>query len=485
VIEISPEVVEASSFFADDNHHALADPRTRLIVSDGRSHLQLTADRYDVIISEPSNPWMAGVAPLFTQEFFLAARSRLAPGGIICQWAHTYDMADADLRSIAATFSSVFPNGTMWLVGEGDALFIATNDASGLQLDNIARAWPRPGVEADLATASVFDVFSLLSLYVAGPSELQRYGQGAVIQTDDRMGLEFSGPLAVYWRGAEGNAAALRALVDRERAPAAVGASIAAAGAIEWRHRGQMLLKAHAYSAAYDDFARSVPLDQGDEAALAGLVDAAGAAKRLPEARHVLESLASAPHARSPVRVALARLLAAMGALDEAVVRAQEVVAAEPDDPRGLELLASIVADAGDLDRLRPLAVRMRQSHPEREETWYYAAMSSFLGGNLPEAIALAQRVVEMNPRHGLAYNLIGSANASLGQRDRAQQAFNASLEASPREASTYANLGRLNLESRNWDAAVKYFAQSLTLDPTDESVRATLSAVLVAQRRP
>src|SRR5262249_50805088 len=111
VVEISPEVVEAAALFERDNSGALHDPRTRLILADGRPHLQLSDARYDAIISEPSNPWMAGVASLFTKEFFRAARGRLAPGGIICQWAHTYDLSAADLRSIAATFSSVFQNG--------------------------------------------------------------------------------------------------------------------------------------------------------------------------------------------------------------------------------------------------------------------------------------------------------------------------------------------------------------------------------------
>jgi spermidine synthase len=87
VSEISPEVVAASSMFAKENHDALHDPRARLIVGDGRSHLLLSGDRYDVIISEPSNPWMSGVSTLFTREFFVAARSRLEPGGILCQWA--------------------------------------------------------------------------------------------------------------------------------------------------------------------------------------------------------------------------------------------------------------------------------------------------------------------------------------------------------------------------------------------------------------
>ena len=105
MLEISPQVVEAAHLFDDENHRALADPRTRLIVGDGRTHLLLTRERYDVIVSEPSNPWMAGIASLFTREFFQAARDRLAPGGVLCQWAHTYDISTRDLQSIVATFA--------------------------------------------------------------------------------------------------------------------------------------------------------------------------------------------------------------------------------------------------------------------------------------------------------------------------------------------------------------------------------------------
>ena len=102
VIEISPEVVEASALFSKENDRALQSPAVHLVIGDGRSHLQLTRRQYDVIVSEPSNPWMAGVAALFTREFFEAARARLNPGGLLCQWAHTYDMSADDLRSIVA-----------------------------------------------------------------------------------------------------------------------------------------------------------------------------------------------------------------------------------------------------------------------------------------------------------------------------------------------------------------------------------------------
>jgi spermidine synthase len=485
IIEISPEVVEASSFFANDNGHALDDPRTKLLVSDGRTHLQLTSRQYDVIISEPSNPWIAGIASLFTREFFVAARARLRPGGIICQWAHTYDISDADLRSIAATFTSVFPNGTMWLVGDGDLLFIATNDAAGPRIDNIARGWERPGVSADLAKASVFDTFSLLSLYAGGPLELRRYGQAALVQTDDRMGLEFSGPLGVYDRRLNRNAPALAALLDRDQAPAAVRTARATAGSREWEHFGKMLLSTHAYSRGFDAFTRAVRLDPENEAAFAGFIEAAGSAERVQEAQQVLESVANAQRSTGvAVRVAQARLLAATGAFGEAAARAREVMTEQPQNPAASELLASILADAGDLNGLRGLAARMREAHPERDDSWYYAAMVSFLSGDLPEAIRLAERAVQVNPHHTLANNLIGAAYARLGQRDRARDAFRASLEANPTESSTYRSLGLLELESGNLDAATAYFAEALTLDPHDQVARENLSATLVASHQ-
>ena len=121
-------------------------------MGDGRSHLVLSSRQYDVVISEPSNPWIAGVASLFTREFFQTVRDRLAPGGIVCQWANTYNISDADLRAIVATFRSVFPDATAWLVGGDDLLLLASNAPIGPRLTNIERHWARHGVADDLAT---------------------------------------------------------------------------------------------------------------------------------------------------------------------------------------------------------------------------------------------------------------------------------------------------------------------------------------------
>ena len=100
----------------------------------------LGTESYDMIVSEPSNPWMAGIASLFTREFFEGARARLAPGGVLCQWAHTYDISNRDLKSIVATFMSVFPNGTLWLVGEADVLLIGSTEPLDSRIAGIATA---------------------------------------------------------------------------------------------------------------------------------------------------------------------------------------------------------------------------------------------------------------------------------------------------------------------------------------------------------
>jgi tetratricopeptide (TPR) repeat protein len=280
------------------------------------------------------------------------------------------------------------------------------------------------------------------------------------------------------------NTVALGALLDRPHPGPPAGSPLAAAGSREWSNRGRMLLEAHAYASAFDSFSRSLRLDAADEPALTGLIEAAGASGRLAEAQHLLESLSSAPRGATEVRIALARLLAAMGSSEQAAALAGQVIGEEPDNPQGPELLASILADAGDLARLAPLVARMQQRHDAREETQYYAAMVSFLSGNFPETIARAERVVHSNPRHVLALNLIGSASANLGQRQRARESFQAALEAGPREPSTYANLGRLELESGNRDAAVGYFLEALTLDPGHEGARTDLASALESTGR-
>ncbi len=477
VLEISSEVVDASHFFDADNHRALADPRTRLIVGDGRTHLMLGRATYDVIISEPSNPWMAGIASLFTQEFFEGARARLAPGGVLCQWAHTYDISNDDLKSIVATFLSVFPHGTMWLVGDADVLLVGSTEPLDNRIAGMAGAWTRPGVADDLASVGVRNPFSVTSLFVAQGPALAAWAAGAVLQTDDRSRLEFSGPRSIFGASGYDNAAALRGLAATSPKPPAVSLALGAATPADWRDRGLMFLRADGPRPAYDDLVRALESAPNDPVALDGLVRAAAALEKLGEARAVLTRLASDP-SHGPAKLALSRLLASQGAMEDAVRIPLNVLQGEPGNVPALEQLASVLSDMGDADRLEPVAARLVREAPANAWGHYYAASVFFLRARPDQALQAARNAVARDPNHAKAYNLIGACLAGLGQHDQARQAFAASLKADPREPGTYTNLATLELQVGNRDRARGYFAEALTVDPTNQTARQGLAAL-------
>jgi spermidine synthase len=475
VVEISPQVISASALFLNENGNVLASPQVRLIVGDGRSHLQLSTHRYDVIVSEPSNPWMAGVAALFTREFFHAARLRLGPGGIFCQWAHLYDMSDADLRSIVHTFGSVFPQSTMWRVGDGDLLLIGTtgNDIESLLANVTLRSTHKStAVLADVAIQPATAPFQLLSLFAGGPVEVASYGDAAVIQTDDRMALEFTAPGSIYGASTSANARTIGELTAQAHLPAAVASAVQEPDASRLTARGAMDLKAESYSTAYDYFRKAVGLDGGDADALRGASDAAAGLNQQKAHRAWLEELANSSPANAAVRVELSRVRAAAGDFDAAIAAASDARRLEPGDPHTTEQLASVFADMGDAARLAPVADLLASQYPDREDGTYYRATALLLSGHAAAAATLARRVVAGNTTSARAQNLLGAACASTGQRDCAEAAFTESIRLNPREPSTYINLGVLYLETARPDRAADAFGEALSLDPASAAAR-------------
>lgn len=477
IIEISPEVVEASRFFERENHHALADPRTRLIVGDGRSHLLLSRKRYDVVVSEPSNPWIAGVAALFTREYFEGVRDRLAPGGILCQWANAYNISDADLRAIVATFLSVFPHGTLWLVGGDDVLMMASDGPLDGRLARMREHWARPGVADDLAEVSVRDPFSVWSLYVGGPRELARYAEGATLLTDDTMRLEFSAPRELHRERAGENVATLTALMGEGDGPEVIRAAYEAAGAAQWRNRGAMMAKSDVHGRAYDDFLRALDLEVTDAEALEGLARTAILTSRAPEALVALQKMAAGRASDARVLVAVSRLQAAAGLGEEAVATARQASRLEGEaGTLALEQVASLLADAGDTVRLDEAVSALERQAPERAPTLYYAAVAQFLHGNPEPAARLAERAILADESFAPVYDLAGAAYTKLGRTGEARRAFERSLDLDAHDSTAYTNLGLLALAAGDRATARGHFAEALWLDPTSETARAGLA---------
>lgn len=202
VVEISPEIVAAAHrFFTPFNHGSLNDPRTRLHLEDAKTFLQTTPERYDVIVTEPSNPWMAGVAALFSREFYEDCRARLQPGGLVAQWLQTYETDDATCELVLATFSSVFPQVSLWQTGSGDLLLLGSLGPQEPDLDRLPARLAEPAVAADLAHIGIRGVTPFLSLQlVAAADGASLPGPGTRIHSDLVPRLEYAAQRAFFVR---------------------------------------------------------------------------------------------------------------------------------------------------------------------------------------------------------------------------------------------------------------------------------------------
>jgi spermidine synthase len=484
VLEISPEVVEASRFFEHVNHRPLADRRTRLVVGDGRLHLQLTRQLYDVVISEPSNPWMAGMAALFTREFFEIARRRLRPGGVMCQWAHTYDMGEADLRSIVATFAATFPHVLLWQVGEGDLLLVGSDASLEPRLETAARGWT-PEVAADLASVGIERPFGLLSLVAGGTEVARALAAGAAEQRDDRQALEFSAPRFIVGRAPEDPGALIRRTAERIGLPRVVREAIDQADAGDWLVRARTLLGSEAFGLALDAAVRALAARPDDLEAVEVLQRAAGATGRISDAVRALEAAAGrAPAAIAP-RIGLSRFAAATGNLDEGVRLAREAIAVAGGRPEPWEQLASVLADAGHAAALEPVVRVLTQRFPERPLTAYFEGTLAFMRGEFEAASAAAARALARGGPAARVQNLLGAARASLGDHEAARAAFAAAAAADPADPTSLLNLARLERSLANLDRARELYAEALVVAPRSPEALRGLADVLDAQGDP
>jgi spermidine synthase len=198
IAEIEPAVVEASRFFAHEHGAVLADPRVRLVLADARTFLLTTPERYDVIISEPSNPWIGGLASLFSVEFFALARERLRPGGIMLQWLQAYNLFPEDLRMVLQTFRTAFPATSVWNT-HGDFLLLGRTEPAPVDLALIKGRYQESApLRRDLERIGVPAWPGVLGFFMLREEEAARLAEGAGLNTDDRLPLEFSAPRALY-----------------------------------------------------------------------------------------------------------------------------------------------------------------------------------------------------------------------------------------------------------------------------------------------
>ena len=207
-VELEPATVAGSEFFNHINNRPLDDPRTHLVIDDARTFLRVTPNRYDIIVSEPSHPWVPGVANLFTQEFFELGRARLKDDGIWVQWVQIYQLSTDSLRSVLATYHKVFPHVLVFRVGglnKGkDLLLIGSNQP--LNLDRLPERLKDQRIATELARVDLKSEADVRAWVVCDESKLGPAVAGAKINTDDNMHIETTVPLEAFRPLMQGNA---------------------------------------------------------------------------------------------------------------------------------------------------------------------------------------------------------------------------------------------------------------------------------------
>jgi spermidine synthase len=208
VVEMSPEVVEASSFFepfsglpyTKQSPITINHPKVRVLINDGRNHLLLSSKKYDVISSEPSNPWMAGIGNLFTKEAFELSKQRLKPGGIMCQWVHSYSLEDSHFMSIVRTFGEAFPHIQLWWINRGDYLLLGSEAPMTIPLATLRQRFAEPKIREWLTRVNFDRECEFLAGFLSHDASLKGRAAKFALHTDDNMLLEFSAPRALYSR---------------------------------------------------------------------------------------------------------------------------------------------------------------------------------------------------------------------------------------------------------------------------------------------
>jgi len=128
-IEIEHAMAEGARSFGKFSERAFSDPRSHIYYEDAKAFFTTRGDKYDLIVSEPSNPWVSGVAGLFSTEFYQVARRSLSEGGILAQWIQLYEMSPELMSSVVRAVSANFEDYAMYLASDGDLLLMARKNA--------------------------------------------------------------------------------------------------------------------------------------------------------------------------------------------------------------------------------------------------------------------------------------------------------------------------------------------------------------------
>jgi predicted membrane-bound spermidine synthase len=214
VVEISPEVFEAAHLFTNYNDNVFANPRFHVRIEDAKSFLKTTEQKFDFIVSEPSNPWMAGVAAVFSLEYYQNCAERLAKDGTMVQWVQVYETSDRTFQTVVKTFSAVFPFVSIWRSQTGDVLLVGAVEPRPVDVDAFVARMRVPRISRDMARGGFSEPLALLSREIISPSNGAFLARPAdVVHSDYYPILDYMAQIGFF----VGNSAGIQEVYDETK----------------------------------------------------------------------------------------------------------------------------------------------------------------------------------------------------------------------------------------------------------------------------
>ena len=494
VIEIEPAILEAERYFRDANGRPLDDPRVHPIVDDGRAHLAASPGAYDVIISEPSNPWMSGVSNLFTREFFAIAREALRPGGRLLQWVQLYAMPPEDLYSILAALRSEFAYVYAFSYGEEepDLLLLATDRP--LARDDLPH-WEKlpPAVRHDLRRIGNFSTSDLWSLLRLLPADVDALvAEAPLVNRDDNLHIELATPwllgamqgedtLAPNWQAFARFRLGVLPLLQQLGEPMdadRVGAL--ALSYLRTRHDANVagaLLEIAAQGGA-------TPHTLATALLLGRAYDTDNQLTIENQLATIEQAVVAAPDALEP-RLLRADLRIEAEEYAAALDDARRARALAPEDPRALEIEARALRALGrDAEALDAYVALLGTSHATYDRTLPQERARLLLATGRPaDAIPVLEAYLhDVRPGWQDGWLLLARAREQTGDPDGAKRARANALTLEQNEIRRMHREARIS-HWRGWDdVAIDLLEQVTTFDPSQTEAQAELAALRRAQ---
>lgn len=446
-VEIEPRVIEASYLFERENRNVINDPRVNIILNDARNYLLLTDKKFDVIISEPSNLWMAGIANLFSLEHFQTIKSHLSDNGIFCQWFHLKGISPEDIRVIIRTFQTAFPHATLWSSFGGDALLIGTKKKLIIDFNEFSqRFYENMSVRKDLKQLYINSPWVLLELYLRGEEGLAALSRNAALNTDDRLCLEFSAPkgLLLDTETIKLNRYFIRDK-DRLEFPALTNLDMKNYNDPNvWFDIGYMYLHKEQAREAMEKFEQAkkindkfAPLYMGLGAAYYKMNNVMAAMSNLNTAVKLDPKLAEAHYI-------LGVIYDQQNSLNEAKREYETSIMLEKDNWMYKLSYASLCLRLSYFDNAIRLFKEVLSSHPDEMTALRGLSTAYIATKREKEAAVLLKEIIDKDPGDTTAYFTLAEVYEKLKELNSAKEVYNELIALFPREAKAYWELAAI-----------------------------------------